>query len=49
MLLLEGVKLLYLHFTENIHLAKAEEREVKKKKKKERNLKPTQKTVPLVR
>ena len=32
MLLSEGVKLLYLHFTEKIRLAKAGEREVKTNK-----------------
>ena len=33
MLLSEGVKLLYLHFIEKIHLAKAGEREVKQTNK----------------
>ena len=33
MLLSEGVKLLYLHFIEKIHLAKAGEKEVKKTNK----------------
>ena len=51
MLLSEGVKLLYLHFTEKIRLAKAGEREVKtnKQTKYKKTLKHSQKTVPLVR
>ena len=53
MLLSEGVKLLYLHFIEKIHLAKAGEKEVKKtnktNKQKKKTLRPSQKTVLLVR
>ena len=52
MLLSEGVKLLYLHFIEKIHLAKAGEKEVKKTNKtnkQKKTLRPSQKTVLLVR